>query len=221
MKGMNGRRIALAALCCACMAGCSYDTQCRVDSRVGSLGGCPMDTTPPPSPPAEQSGAGSSLDSIRATAAGTVDRSCFRPRTRMPCATGLATVQASGRLPARGLRSPRAGSAAAYRSAAGNPQCDPGQRSAAAAFAAGPPGGHAGRTTQRDRGPLCRLGSHPARARAGAHARPNAADARPVAIDRGEPQSAHSPGGLRRGSSPRQHDPGRRLSQPARRLSVG
>src|SRR5271157_5464710 len=61
---MNGRRIALSTLLCACAAGCQYDTQCRVDSRVGSLGGFPMDATPPPSPPAQGSGARAPLESI-------------------------------------------------------------------------------------------------------------------------------------------------------------
>jgi len=62
----SGRCVVLASLLSACMAGCQYDTQCRVDSRVGSLGGCPMDSTPPPAPPVGGSGAGATIDSIRA-----------------------------------------------------------------------------------------------------------------------------------------------------------
>ena len=48
------------------MAGCYYDTQCRVDSRVGSLGGCPMDATPPHAPPPAGNGGGTTPDSIHA-----------------------------------------------------------------------------------------------------------------------------------------------------------
>ena len=57
-------RFALVALGCLCTAGCEYDTQCRVDGRVGGLGGCPVDTTPPPSPPAQGIGAKALLRSI-------------------------------------------------------------------------------------------------------------------------------------------------------------
>src|SRR5580704_915165 len=67
MMGTNGLRIALCTLGCLSMAGCCYDTQSRVDSRVGSLGGCPMDTTPPPLPSAQGSGTGANLDSVPAT----------------------------------------------------------------------------------------------------------------------------------------------------------
>ncbi len=62
----SGPRVALAALLCACMAGCCYDTQCRVDSRVGSLGGCPMDVTQPQAPPTGGNGGGTTPEPIHA-----------------------------------------------------------------------------------------------------------------------------------------------------------
>ena len=64
MMGTNVLRFALVALGYLCMAGCQYDTQGRVDSHVGSLGGCPVDATSPPSPPAQGSGTGATLDVI-------------------------------------------------------------------------------------------------------------------------------------------------------------
>jgi outer membrane protein, heavy metal efflux system len=59
------RCTALAILLCASVAGCCYDTQCRVESRVGSLGGCPMDVSPPPVPVVRENGAGATIESIR------------------------------------------------------------------------------------------------------------------------------------------------------------
>ncbi len=56
MKTTKGRLIVLVVLCCAGLNGCQYDTQCHVDNRVGSMGGCPMDVTPPPAPPTAESG---------------------------------------------------------------------------------------------------------------------------------------------------------------------
>ncbi len=62
----SGRRVAIAALLCASIGGCQYDTQCQVDCRVRSLGGCPMDVTPPPAPSAGGNGTGTIPESIRA-----------------------------------------------------------------------------------------------------------------------------------------------------------
>ena len=223
MKGMHsGRRVAVASLLCACIAGCSYDTQCRVDSRVGSLGGCPMDTTPPPS--ATGNGGGTTPDPIRAplpTMARARRRQArFPAGTKMACKAGLTARagkrasagpwptkprhQAGRRVPFSRWKSPvRSPAAQRRRYVCRRPN----------------PGPHRPNNAARSKPSLPSWRSSPPR-RTGPHARPGPADARPVASDRGDPQSAHSPGGLRRGSSPRQHDPGRRLSQSARRLSV-
>ena len=114
MKGMtSGRRVALAALFSACMAGCCYDTQCRVDSRVGSLGRCPMDTTPPASPPASGNGGGTTLDSIRAPlpepSAGPLsgaDQDAVRNRLGNPCGQAGAFQSVAYEAPAT-ARPPR------------------------------------------------------------------------------------------------------------------
>ena len=64
MEGISGRLVSVAVLAWACLGGCSYDTQCRVENRVGTMSGCPLDATPPPSPPAMSSPA-ATLDSNR------------------------------------------------------------------------------------------------------------------------------------------------------------
>ena len=92
MAGTNGRRMVLAALWCAWLAGCCYDTRCRVDSRVGSLSGCAMDVTPPPAPPAGANGPVTTPESIRTPlpqpAAEPVsgdDQNALRSRIGPPC----------------------------------------------------------------------------------------------------------------------------------------
>ena len=115
MKGTYRGGIALAAALSACMNGCSYDTQCRVDSQVASVGGCPMDMTPPAAPATDAHGSGI-LPGPNPPPMPDRGRDPFLARSKTSYRDAWQSSRPNGRLPARGLLGSRGiGSAAADR----------------------------------------------------------------------------------------------------------
>ena len=194
MKGTYRGGIALAAALSACMTGCSYDTQCRVDSQVASVGGCPMDMTPPAAPATDAHGSGilpgPNPPPMPEPRKGPVSR---EEQNFVPGSPGQYTgpacqsSRANGRLSARGLlgagacieRPPRTVEPLEI------PSAIPGSAAPPLFLPPTKPGETPAERRECDRSTLCRIGSHQPRAGTVPRARPNAADACAVGSDRG------------------------------------